>query len=119
VLGLGVLAQFTVASARARRRDYAVLKVLGLRRAQLRAVALWQASAVTVAALVIGTPLGVAAGRWTWQVFASQAGLSGSAVTPLQVFWLIPAALAAAALVALPAAHRVAALPAMVTLRTE
>jgi MacB-like periplasmic core domain/FtsX-like permease family len=44
VLGLGVLAQFTVASARRRRRDYAILKVLGLRRAQLRAVALWQAA---------------------------------------------------------------------------
>ena len=119
VLGLGVLAQFTVASARRRRRDYAILKVLGLRRAQLRAVALWQASAVTVAALVIGIPLGVAAGRWAWQAFATQAGLSGGAVTPLPVLWLIPAALAATALVALPAARRVAALPAMVTLRTE
>jgi putative ABC transport system permease protein len=119
VLGLGVLAQFTVASARRRRRDYAILKVLGLRQAQLRAVALWQASAVTVAALVIGTPLGVAAGRWAWQAFASQAGLPGAAVTPLPVLWLIPAALAATALVALPAARRVAALPAMVTLRTE
>jgi hypothetical protein len=64
VLGLGVLAQFTVASARRRRRDYAILKVLGLRRAQLRAIALWQASAVTVAALVIGIPLGIAAGHW-------------------------------------------------------
>jgi putative ABC transport system permease protein len=119
VLGLGVLAQFTVASARRRRRDYAVLKVLGLRRAQLRAVALCQASAVTVAALVIGIPLGAAAGRWAWQAFASQAGLSGGAVTPLPVLWLIPAALAATALVALPAARRVAALPAMATLRTE
>jgi hypothetical protein len=119
VLGLGVLAQFTVASARRRRRDYAVLKVLGLRRAQLRAIALWQASAVTAAALVIGIPLGIATGRWAWQAFASQAGLSGGAVTPLSVLWLIPAALAAAALVALPAARRVAAVPAMVTLRTE
>jgi len=119
VLGLGVLAQFTVASARRRRRDYAVLKVLGLRRAQLRAVALWQASAVTIAALIIGIPLGVTAGRWAWQAFAAQAGLSGGAVTPFPVLWLIPAALAATALVALPAARRVAALPAMVTLRTE
>ena len=119
VLGLGVLAQFTVASARRRRRDYAILKVLGLRRAQLRAVALWQASAVTIAALVIGIPLGVVAGRWAWHAFASQAGLSSGAVTPLPVLWLIPAALAATALVALPAARRVAALPAMVTLRTE
>ena len=119
VLGLGVLAQFTVASARRRRRDYAVLKVLGLRRAQLRAVALWQASAVTAAALVIGIPLGVAAGRWAWQLFASQAGLSGGAVTPLPVLWLIPAALAAAALVALPAARSVARIAAATTLRSE
>ncbi len=119
VLGLGVLAQFTAASARRRRRDYAILKVLGLRRAQLRAVALWQASAVTVAALVIGIPLGVGAGRSAWQAFAAQAGLPGGTVTPLPVLWLIPATLAVTALVALPAARRVAALPAMVTLRTE
>ena len=85
----------------------------------MRSIALWQATAVTAVALVIGIPLGAAAGRLAWQAFATQAGLSGGAVTPLTVLWLIPAALAAAALVALPAARRVAALPAMVTLRTE
>jgi len=82
-------------------------------------VSLWQASAVTVAALVIGIPLGVVAGHWAWAAFAYQAGLSTGAITPLRVLWLVPAALAATALVALPAARRVAALPAMVTLRTE
>jgi hypothetical protein len=61
----------------------------------------------------------VTAGRWAWQAFASQAGLSGGAVIPLPVLWLVPAALAATALVALPAARRVAALPATITLRTE
>ena len=35
VLGLGVLAQFIFQSARARRRDFAVLRTLGLQRRQL------------------------------------------------------------------------------------
>ncbi len=75
ILGLGVLAQFTIASARRSRRDYAILKVLGMTRRDLRAVAFCQAATVTVAALVLGIPLGIAGGRWAWQLFAGQAGL--------------------------------------------
>ena len=119
VLGLAVLAQFTVASARRRRRDFAILKVLGLRRSQLRAVALWQVATVTAAALVIGIPLGIAGGRWAWQPFAAQAGLPPGAITSLPVLWMIPVTLAVAALVALPPARSVARVPAAATLRSE
>ena len=76
VLGLAVLAQFTTASARRRRRDFAVLKVLGMVRSQLGAVTCWQVSTVTAVALLAGLPLGIAGGRWAWQLFASQAGLA-------------------------------------------
>jgi ABC-type antimicrobial peptide transport system permease subunit len=119
VLGLAVLAQFILASARRRRRDFALLKVLGMFRRELSAVAFWQVATVTAVALVVGVPLGIAGGRWAWQLFASQAGLPTDAITPLPVLWMIPATLFVAALVALPPARSVARVPAAATLRSE
>ena len=119
VLGLAVLAQFILASARRRRRDFALLKVLGMFRRALSAVALWQVATVTAVALVVGVPLGIAGGRWAWQLFASQAGLPTDAITPLPVLWMIPATLLVAALVALPPARSAARVPAAATLRSE
>ena len=119
LLGLGVLAQFTISSARRGRHDFAVLKVLGMTRRALRAVAFCQAATVIVAALAVGIPLGVAGGHWAWQLFAGQAGLPPDAVTPLPVLWMIPAGLALAVAVAAPAARSLARLPAMATLRAE
>ena len=119
VLGLTVLAQFLLASARRRRRDFALLKVLGMFRRELSAVAFWQVATVTAVALVVGVPLGIAGGRWAWQLFADQAGLPPDSITPLPVLWMIPATLLVAALVALPPARSVARVPAAATLRSE
>src|SRR6185437_854010 len=83
VLGLAVLAQLIVASGRRRRRDFAVLKTLGLLRGQLTAVTAWQVTALTLLALLVGLPLGVAAGHWAWGLFAAEVGLSARAITPL------------------------------------
>ena len=93
VLGLAVLAQFILASARRRRRDFALLKVLGMFRRDLSAVAFWQVATVTAVALVVGVPLGIAGGRWAWQLFANQAGLPPDTITSLPVLWMIPATL--------------------------
>ena len=111
LLGLAVLAQFILASARRRRRDFALLKVLGMFRRELSAVAFWQVATVTAVALVVGVPLGIAGGRWAWQLFANQAGLPPDAITSLPVLWMIPATLLVAALVALPPARSVARVP--------
>jgi ABC-type lipoprotein release transport system permease subunit len=119
VLGLAVLAQFTIASARRSRRDYAILKVLGMTRRDLRAVTFCQAATVTAGALIVGIPLGIAGGRWAWQLFAGQAGLPPDTITPLQVLWMVPATVAVALLVASPAARSVARTPASGTLRAE
>jgi len=119
VLGLAVLAQFILASARRGRRDFALLKVLGMARAQLSAVAFWQVATVTAVALIVGVPVGIAAGRWAWQLLANQAGLDPGAITPLSVLWMVPVTLALAALVALPPARSVARVPAAATLRSE
>jgi hypothetical protein len=119
VLGLGVLAQFIVSSGRRHRRDYAVLKVLGMFRRDLSAIAFCEVAAVAAVALAVGVPLGLAGGRWAWQLFADQAGLPPDTITPLPVLWMIPATLLIAALVALPPARSVARVPAAATLRSE
>jgi putative ABC transport system permease protein len=102
ILGLGVLAQFAFQSGKARRRDFAVLRTLGLRRGQLAVATCWQISAITAVALVIGLPAGAAAGRWAWALFADVLGMSPGSGSPIKLgLLLIPCALAAANLVAL------------------
>ena len=64
----------------------------------------WQATTFAVVALAIGVPLGVAAGRWAWQLTADTLGVHSGPMVPL-------AAMAAAAVGAVLAANLVAALP--------
>ena len=64
ILGTAVLAQYTVVSGHHRRRDFAILKALGLLRRQVSWITAWQVSILTGLALLTGLPLGVAAGRW-------------------------------------------------------
>jgi predicted lysophospholipase L1 biosynthesis ABC-type transport system permease subunit len=83
VLGLAALGQFAVLSARRRRRDFAILKTLGLLRRQLTAVTAWQVTTLTGLSLLVGLPVGVAAGHWAWGLFAVNVGLSPAAITPV------------------------------------
>ncbi len=120
VLGLGVLAQFAFQSARSRRRDFAVLRTLGLRRRELTAVVFWQITTVTGLALLIGLPVGAAAGHWAWALFAGVLGISpGTGIPVATGLLLIPAVLLAANAVALwPARGSTRVRPAQL-LRTE
>jgi ABC-type antimicrobial peptide transport system permease subunit len=61
-----------VASVRRRRRDFALLKTLGFTRGQLAQAVAWQATVIAGTGLLLGIPLGIAAGRWVWLVFARQ-----------------------------------------------
>jgi hypothetical protein len=72
-----------LASVRQRRRDLALLKALGLRTGQVRAVIAWQTSTILVVAAMIGVPLGIAAGRWAWTSFANAIGVVPSPVIPV------------------------------------
>jgi ABC-type antimicrobial peptide transport system permease subunit len=92
LLAVGTLAHVLVTAVRRRRRDLAVLKSLGLTRSQLHAVVAWQATALAAGALLIGVPAGIIAGRWTWAVFATTAGVSSQATVVLPVVLLaVPA----------------------------
>jgi ABC-type lipoprotein release transport system permease subunit len=90
---------------RHRRRDLAILKTLGFERAQVSRVVTWQATTIVSIALLIGVPLGVAAGRWSWRLFADALGVVPDARVPIAaIFLLIPATLLIANLfAALPA----------------
>ena len=120
VLGLAVLGQFAAVSARRRRRDFAIMKVLGLLRRQLIAVTAWQVTALTGLALLVGLPVGVAAGHWAWALFAAAAGLSPGAITPVPlVLLMVPAAILAANAIAFPSGQLTARLRPAAALRAE
>ncbi len=120
VLGLAVLGQFAMSSARRRRREFAILKTLGLLRRQLAAITAWQVTALTALALLVGLPLGVAVGHWAWALFANEVGLSTDAITPVTVVLLmVPAAILAAIAVTLPSGRHSARLNPAAVLRSE
>ena len=79
VLALGLT---ILASVRRRRRDLALLKALGLRPRQVRAVIAWQTSTILVIATIVGLPLGIAGGQWAWTSFATAIGVVPSPVVP-------------------------------------
>ena len=100
-----------VASVRRRRRDLALLKTLGFTRRQLAATIAWQSTVIAAGGVVIGVPVGVAAGRWLWIVFARSLSAVPDPVIPA-------ASVALAALAALILANLVAALPGRAAART-
>jgi ABC-type antimicrobial peptide transport system permease subunit len=109
-----------VTSVRRRRRDLAILKVLGLLRRQLLLVVCWEATALAVAALLIGVPLGLLAGRWAWALFAGSAGVAASASVPVAlVLLIIPVTIALAVLIAAWPGRAAARVRPAVTLRAE
>ncbi|MEY2567207.1 MAG: putative transport system permease protein [Actinomycetota bacterium] len=115
LLGLtavGTLTHVLITSVRRRRRDLAVLKVLGFARRQVSGAMAWQATVLAGLAAVAGLPIGVVAGRWGWRLFADQLGVPARPVTPLL-----------AAVVLLPATlvlgNVVAAVPAWLASRTR
>ena len=119
-LGVAVLTQLSVVSGRRRRHDFAVLRALGLLRRQVSQVAAWQVSTLAGLALLIGLPLGVAAGRWSWHLFAAGLGVSADASLPVTLLLvMVPAVLIIANAVALWPGRSAARVSPARALRTE
>lgn len=120
LIAAATLAHTLVTSIRRRRRDLAILVTLGFVRGQVRRAIAWQATTVVAIALLVGVPLGVAAGRWAWTLFADRLGIVPVPVVSLAATLLtIPAAILLANLIAaLPACVAARLRPALV-LRTE
>jgi ABC-type antimicrobial peptide transport system permease subunit len=69
VIALGLT---LVTSVRRRRTDLALLKSLGFTKRQLASAIAWQASVAVGIGCVIGIPLGLALGRFLWDLFVRQ-----------------------------------------------
>ena len=69
VIALGLT---LVTSVRRRRTDLALLKSLGFTKRQLASAIAWQASVAVGIGCLIGIPLGIALGRFLWDLFVRQ-----------------------------------------------
>ena len=119
LLAVGTIAHTLVTSVRRRRRDLAVLQALGFVSRQVRATVAWQATAIAATGLVIGLPLGVAAGRWAWTLLARGFAIEPVPVISAFVLLSVPAVLLMANLVAAVPARAAARTRPAVVLRAE
>jgi hypothetical protein len=120
VIGVAVLGQFIVVSGQRRRRDFAILKALGMSRRQVSAITAWQVSTLTGLALLAGLPLGMAAGRWSWAMFGRSLGIPAVGITPIwPLLIMVPAAILIANAVAFWPGQATAHLNTADALRTD
>ena len=120
LLAVGTIVHLLVTSIRRRRRDLAVLKVVGFVPGQLRRTILWQANTITVLALLLGVPVGTVIGRGVWYLFAHQIGVfAAPTVPPTPLIALVVGALVITCLVALVPAQSAARSPVSEILRTD
>ena len=120
VISVATLAHLLVSTIRRRRRDVAILKTLGFHRRQVLATIGSQATTLIAIALVVGVPLGIAAGRWIWLRFADELGVVAVAPIPLiALAILLPLAVVVANLAAAGPAISATRLRPAVVLRSE
>jgi putative ABC transport system permease protein len=81
-----------LATIRARRRDLAILRTLGLTTPQIRKTVIAQTLITVFAALIVGVPLGILVGRVTWIRFAGDIGLITTPTVPILLVVVIIAA---------------------------
>jgi ABC-type proline/glycine betaine transport system permease subunit len=78
----------------------------------VREVIAWQTSVILLAAVLVGVPLGVVAGRWAWNGFAASLGVLPVTVIP-------GVALLAGFIALLVAGNLLTAVPASIAARTR
>ena len=88
-IGLLTAINALVVTARRRSQQVGVLRALGLTRGQVVAAVSTQGAALCVVGVVVGVPLGVALGRWTWSLSAHQLGVGEGAVVPVAVLVIV------------------------------
>jgi ABC-type lipoprotein release transport system permease subunit len=119
-IAAGALAHTLVMAIRRRARDLAILKTLGFDRRQVLATVAWQATTFAAVGLLVGLPLGLAVGRWAWNLFADEFGVVPEPVLPVPLILLVvPGAILLANLVAVFPARIAARTQPAVVLRAE
>lgn len=120
LLGVATIGNSLVTSVRRRRRDLAILKAIGFVPRQVAGVVSWQATAFSVVALIVGIPLGVIAGKWTWHLLASSIGSSSPAQVPdLLVALIVPATMLVCNLIAVVPGWSAARVPPAILMRND
>jgi putative ABC transport system permease protein len=97
VFGAATLTHLLVVSVSRRRREIGLLKVLGFVNRQVASAVAWQATTLGLVGIVIGVPLGVAAGQAIWRAFANNLGVVPVSVVPI---WLVAVLVAGVIMVA-------------------
>jgi hypothetical protein len=82
VMALGVIVYLLASELGANRRDLAVMRALGFRRRDVGRAVGWQSIAYMLAALAIGVPIGVVAGRVAWWLYAERLGVVPEPTVP-------------------------------------
>jgi hypothetical protein len=100
-----------ITSVRRRRRELALLKILGFTRRQVAAAIWWQSTVATAVGTAVGVPLGVVLGRFLWDLFAHEIYAVPSPDVPIWSILIIVVS-------ALILANVVAAIPGRVAART-
>jgi ABC-type lipoprotein release transport system permease subunit len=112
VLAIVTIAHALLSSVRRRGHEFAVLRVIGLRRGQVRTILASQATTYAVLGVVLGVPLGIVVGQRVWRAVADGLGVSPSAQ-------LSGVAVAIVAIVALVVANLLGAIAAWRALRAR
>ncbi|UDY37635.1 ABC transporter permease [Dermatobacter hominis] len=82
ILGAVAVVHALISTVRTRRQDFAVLRALGFEARQLSSAVVWEATTIAVIGIVVGVPLGVAAGGFIWRAVAHSIGVADDAATP-------------------------------------
>lgn len=120
LVAMATLLHALLLSVGRRRRELAVLKVLGFTRRQVLATVATHASTLTAISLAMGVPLGIGAGRLLWLRFADGLGVVPVAVVPVLAVGLVVAlSLLIADVASVLPGLRAARTPAATVLRSE
>jgi FtsX-like permease family len=112
IFGAATMVHLLLVSVVRRRNETGLLKVLGFVRRQVAAAVCWQATTVALVGIAVGAPIGIAAGKVLWRVFATNFG-----VVPIPV--VQPLVLATLVTGVVAAANVLAAVPALLAARSH
>ncbi len=113
------LAHVLIATTRRRRREIAILKTLGISRRAIAASVFVQSATTSGTGCLLGLPLGLILGLWTWNTVADRMGVVAQPVLPPASALLVPAAFALCVFVAVVPALLAVRVPAADVLRAE
>ena len=85
VFGAATLIHLLIISVSRRRRELALLRVLGFVNRQIVFTVAWQATVIALIGAVVGVPLGIVLGRTIWLAFASRLGVVPVAIVDIPV----------------------------------